>query len=397
MKKSIFIPIFFIFSLFSFNSSVLSAQIPSDSITFSLLTCSPGEEIYTLFGHTAIRCQNHTKDYDLVFNYGLFSFAAPNFEFRFMRGVPDYRLGLHDYKSFAVGYSLSNRSITEQVLNLTQEEKTKLWSLLIKNYEPQNRIYRYNIFYDNCATRPRDKVEECLTGDISYSFEGLKANSFRDLIYECTKEHLWSRFAIDFCLGSKADLPITHREEMFIPFYLHDYFATAHIKSASGERKLVQKTNQLLSSSPDFIDEASFDYPDPLPSAVVLLLVIAVLTFWEYKKRRRFKIIDVLLFLAAGITGSIVAFLVCFSDHPTVSPNYLLLIFHPFHIFILPLFFIKRARRFLTFYKLVNFAILTLFILFFWLLPQRINLAVVPLALCLLLRTANCLLNLNRK
>ena len=134
----------------------------NDSIRLSLLTCAPGEEIYSYFGHTAIHYEDPGKGIDVVFNYGLFNFGAPNFIFRFALGQTDYILGATPYNRFAAEYIFEERSVWQQTLNLTPDESRKLASLLIENSKPENRTYRYNFFYDNCSTRPRDKIEECI-------------------------------------------------------------------------------------------------------------------------------------------------------------------------------------------------------------------------------------------
>ena len=208
---------FFLYTILSFFLLLPSAgQAPAnsnDSIRLSLLTCAPGEEIYSLFGHTAIRYENPSQGIDVVFNYGLFSFNTPNFIFRFSLGETDYQLGVTDYEHFAAEYAFYGRSVWQQTLNLTDEEKTKLIQLLQENYRPENRIYRYNFFYDNCATRPRDKVEESLQKSGSQLLfsntytENNETKSYRDIVHQYTKGHPWAQFGIDFCIGSQADRP----------------------------------------------------------------------------------------------------------------------------------------------------------------------------------------------
>ena len=153
-------------SLLIIWGSMLSYAQKRDSIQFSLLTCSPGTEIYSLFGHTAIRYQNYTQNKDIVFNYGMFSFSSPNFIYRFVKGETDYQLGVNDFRSFEAEYMFRGSSVYQQILNLTYEEKLKLQNLLFTNYLPQNRVYRYNYFYDNCTTRARDQIEKCIDGDV---------------------------------------------------------------------------------------------------------------------------------------------------------------------------------------------------------------------------------------
>lgn len=201
-------------------------QPQDDGIRLSLLTCGPGKEIYSLFGHTAIRYENRRKGIDVVFNYGLFSFQSSNFILRFTLGETDYRLGATEYKYFLSEYLLDNRDVWEQTLNLTTEEKQKLINQLEENYRPENRVYRYNFFYDNCATRPRDQVERAVNNSLRYSDDMTTTDtgrSFRDIVHQYCQGHPWSQFGIDLCLGSEADRPISRHQMMFAPFYLKDF------------------------------------------------------------------------------------------------------------------------------------------------------------------------------
>lgn len=128
------------------NAQVTQQQksAATDSVRVSLLTCAAGGEIYSLFGHTAIRYENYTRGIDAVFNYGMFNFNAPNFIFRFALGETDYQLGVTDYEHFAAEYNYLGRDVWQQTLNLTEEEKERLITLLTENYRPENRVYRYN-------------------------------------------------------------------------------------------------------------------------------------------------------------------------------------------------------------------------------------------------------------
>ena len=194
-----------------------SVRAQQDSVRVSLLTCAPGTEIYELFGHTAIRYENPAEGKDLVFNYGIFSFNTPNFVLRFVKGETDYRLGVVPYSYFEGEYAVRGSSVYQQTLNLTDEEKQKIWDLLEENYRPGNRIYRYNYFYDNCTTRARDKIEDCIDGKVVYP-QAEEGVTFRDIVHRCTKGNEWDELGIDLCLGSEADVPIDGRKQMFAPF-----------------------------------------------------------------------------------------------------------------------------------------------------------------------------------
>ena len=206
MQRSVYTIIIYIALLLlpclSIRATEAQAPPQEDSIRLSLLTCGPGEEIYSLFGHTAIRYEDPKRGVDVVFNYGLFSFDTPNFILRFTLGETDYQLGVTDYRRFIASYWMEGRDVWQQTLNLTPAEKRKLVALLEENYRPENRVYRYNFFYDNCATRPRDQVERAVDGRLRYADDMESTDtgrSFRDIVHQYSEGHPWARFGMDTC------------------------------------------------------------------------------------------------------------------------------------------------------------------------------------------------------
>lgn len=380
------------------------AKHEPDSIRLSLLTCAPGEEIYSLFGHTAIRYEEPEKGVDIVFNYGLFSFNTPNFILRFALGETDYELGATSYQRFAAEYEYFGRSVWEQELNLTPAEKKHLINLLEDNLRQENRIYRYNFFYDNCATRPRDKIEEGIQGQLIYSplCKAEEPKTFRDIIHQYTAGHPWAQFGIDFCIGVDADNPITDRQMMFAPFYLKNAFEEAKINRDSTVRPLVSNNRKIIDCEqwPEQISEPESDIWDimtPLRCSLLLLILVSGATIYGIRKRKSLWGLDTLLFSAAGIAGCIITFLALFSQHPAVSTNYLLFVFHPLELFCLPFVIFKERKGQKSWYHLANAVVLTLFIVLFPVIPQRIDFAVLPLALCLLIRSASNLILTYKK
>ncbi len=366
-----------------------------DSVRISLLTCSPGEELYSLFGHTAIRYEDPKRGIDVVFNYGLFSFRTPNFALRFALGETDYMLGAEDYDSFISEYMMSNRSVWQQTLNLTREEKAKLIGLLEENYRPENRMYRYNFFYDNCATRPRDKIKESIDGTVVYPDLEQEPVSFRDIVYRFTKGHSWARFGFNLCLGVEADQPVTNEQMMFVPEYLKEAFAKTAIETNEGSHPLVASTSTLFEQEPQ--EETGTEKFTPFAVALLLLLICIFQTLKDIQRRKGCWPFDLLLFAVAGLAGCILAFLALFSSHPTVDRNYVLFVFHPGHLFFLPYIIncIRKGKK--CWYLAANAVVLTLFIAFSRLIPQEFESAIVPLALCLLIRSASNLIITYRK
>lgn len=362
-----------------------------DSAKCSLLTCSAGEEIYSLFGHTALRYEDPARGIDVVFNYGMFSFRVPHFALRFALGETDYQLGVTEFSRFAAEYQWDERDVWQQTLNLTSREKQRLWEALTENYRPENRTYRYNFFYDNCATRPRDRIEACVDGRVEYAAAQdttAMVCTWRDLLHRYTEGHPWARFGIDLCIGSRADKPASYREQMFVPFYLQQYLRGACIVSEQGDRRpLVGEEVKVVDAAHTAQEESLL--PSPMQAALLLWAGVTVLSIYGVRRRKSLWALDGLLFGTAGVAGCILAFLAACSQHPAVSPNWLLLVLHPLHLFCLPCVLIRVKKKRLSRYMAANGVVLTLFIVLLAPIPQFIPPAVLPLTLCLLVRCAS--------
>ena len=368
-----------------------------DSLRISLLTCAAGEEIYTLFGHTAIRCENLTRKTDVVYNYGVFDFSSGGFVLRFALGETDYRLDKSRTDYFTYAYYYYGRDIRQQVLNLTQAEKERLVALLEENYRPENRVYRYNFFYDNCSTRPRDKVEEAVEGTVDYGVDmnAPTEHTFRELIYRYSEGHPWSRLAMDLCLGSEADKPISGRTMQFVPFLLQADLTKAQVMDDIGQKRpLVSQENLLVKAMPK--EKSREGGLTPELCAWLCFAVTLLLTLYGLRRRKSLWGVDAVLYAAMGLAGCVLAFLVFFSQHPCMSPNYLLFVFHPLHLFGLAEVVYKERRGRLSFYQTANLIVLTLFTLLWGAFPQEFPLTVLPLALCLWIRSVAHLVEVKR-
>lgn len=378
------------YTLFIIGMLLLSPMVHAkgqDSVRISILTCASGSEIYELFGHTAIRYQNKARGEDIVFNYGMFNFNAPHFIWRYIKGETYYELGVMDYRNFMQEYEARNSSVYQQTLSLTPIEKKALYWALIKNYQPEHRVYLYNFFYDNCSTRPRDKVENIVKGNINYRMDD-EVMTFREIVHQFTKGHPWSQFGIDLCLGSEADKPISSRQKMFSPYYLKDALTTALVSRGKGSvESLVSNASFLYKSDPNQNRDLEESLFSPIVCGFILLFITMVVSYVGIKKNRIYWGFDIALFGIAGIAGCILTFLACFSLHPAVSPNFLIFIFHPFHLIGVAymIWCVKTNHK--DFYSVANFVILTLFLWSTEAMPQQFNQAVIPLALCLLVRS----------
>lgn len=376
-------------SLLIYMVGVPAHAAEGDSIRFSLLTCGTGDQIHTLFGHTAIRMEHPADGVDHVFNYGVFDFNAPHFEYRFMKGKTDYWLDVQSFGNFMAAYRYYNRSVWQQTLDLTPAEKEKLRHILYTNAQPENRMYRYDFFYDNCTTRARDRIEDCTDGKVIYEATDYR-KTFREIVREYTNGYPWDAFGIDFCLATETDRPITYREETFAPLYLMEAFRTARIADGEGhERLLAGEPEALFLASPAPDDSGTFT---PLLYGWLFCIVLIMATAYGVRRGKSLWILDLFVFAAAGLAGCVAAFLVFFSEHPAVHINFLLMVFHPLHLLLLPFFLRKEARGQRSWYHRINLVVLTLFILLWPVIPQHFNMAVLPLALGLLLRSGSNLI-----
>lgn len=358
-----------------------------DSLIFSLLTCSPGNAVYELYGHTGIRCRSFSGGGDWVFNYGVFDFSEPHFIGRFLRGECDYRIGVAPFDAFCQEYDDRGSSVYEQVLNLTASEKHALLVLLTENLRPENLYYRYNFLYDNCTTRARDMIERAVDGNVVYPTKDT-LKSFRQIIHQYTAAYPWAELGNDICLGAEADVKVSEREEMFAPMYMLAYADSAVIVSPDGEvRPFVLSKAEIVRGRTT--DEAAALYVTPFAVMTVLLVLVLLLTFLELRYNLKFWWLDIVLMTLQGGIGLVVTFLFFFSVHPTVGSNWQIIVFNPLPLLALPWVVWSAVKGRKNGYHYVAAFVLTFFIIFSLLLPQDFCDVVVPLAFILLTRACS--------
>jgi len=375
----------------------------SDKAYISLLTCSPGQAVWAQYGHSAIRVYDPLQQIDIAFNYGIFDFQSKHFVWRFVKGETDYILGAYSTSAFMREYKEENRRVTEQVLNLTKTEKENLWNALCENSLPENRTYRYNFFYDNCATRARKIIERSLEGGVSYD-PVTPYTSLRDIVNHYTKGHPWARFGISLVVASPADKPAPYIDQLFAPEMMMEAFATAtihsvqsdrpdSIQSVQGDRPLVERVDHLADTNPSVSFE-QFPWPHPLIVFWLLFAIVAFTTWRGYKKKSHSWLCDGLVFAVAGIAGLIVFVMNFFSAHPAVSHNWLLLWLQPLHLLFAVSLILSCSRksRIPTVYYLINLPFMLFALVGFLFLPQYFDPACLPILLAILCR---CLYGLS--
>lgn len=319
-----------------------SAEESMDSVEVGLLTCSPHQLIYGYFGHTAIRFHDLKNGDDWTFNYGIFNMRIPFFIPRFVFGLTDYEMGVMPFDVFCSEYGHFGSGVTEQILNLTQEEKQNLYDALAENYRPENRKYRYNYFYDNCTTRARDMIERCITGKVRYNEEQVSKTTYRNLVHDCTMIHPWTSFGIDLALGAKSDREIGRAQQEFLPVRLLQDFSSAVIIDANGQtRPLVMSTRIDVKPGVQVVDSG---FPlTPTETSIVILLITVFISVYEFYKKRQMWIYDGILMLPTGLAGLLITFLL-FSEHPTTTINFMFLVLNPLPLVYLP-YMIKKSLK----------------------------------------------------
>jgi hypothetical protein len=292
------------------------SQIPlSDSATISLVTVAPGTELYSIYGHSALRVRDRAQNLDRCFNYGTFDFDQPGFILKFMRGKLLYYVNPESGRAFERGNLADHRSMVEQELNLTIVQRQELYTLLRENVREENKFYKYDFFYDNCATRIRDIVKKAYGDKLTYSSNGSESKTtMRQLLDPFQRNYPWTDFGIDIILGMPADRIASPEDHMFLP---------------EGMMKVFYQT-QTPDGKPLVL--SSKNIPDPPPGDVILpynrftkpmfisLLVFALGLFtMRYPKAER--IFNGVFYFALGIAGLIIFFLWFLTDHQATKNN----------------------------------------------------------------------------
>lgn len=377
---------------------------PDSAARFSLLTCSPLAEVYATFGHTALRYQNPATDADIVFNYGVFRFDD-NFLFNFVKGDTYYELGVQQCEHFLKRSASEGQGVVEQELNLTAQEVEQLYEFLCINYEPQNRKYLYNFFYDNCASRVRDIFAEMFADSLQWRMPStdsadslwisavhnhLKTTaqpSFRSLVHVYTSRNSWLQNGIALVLGVPADRPVTEFETMFLPDCLFLLSHDARIVPVGGigkERNLVRKTNLLLEAKP--LPQASLLF-SPNVFLWFLAIVFLAIACVEYRTKKHLYWLDSLLYFKLGALGILVWFLSFFSIHPAVFPNIHALWASPLHIVFAIVWLVPELRNYIQWYVKLYTCIFAAMIVLYVVPLQYISVSFVAVFIIMLSRT----------
>lgn len=313
--------LFLIVLLFSFS---IYAQNNSFHLRISLLTCGTGTEAWETFGHTALRVVDSTTGEDVVFNYGMFNGYGDGFLLQFVRGKLPYYVAYYPFPSFLQEYRDYGRSVAEQELLLNDSIKNNIRNFLLDNCEERNKYYKYDFFFDNCATRIRDIFPNVLGKDFHYAnvLPAGKKLSFRNIINRYFYAVHWQRFGVNLVLGSKIDKIMSNDEIMFLPDYLNDGVGRANLLG-----KPIAKEKEILVNGSVPV-KVGWDEP------MWLMLVFLGLTLIGFKFRKWNQVMNFVLLFLSGLLGCIILIMWFATDHQTCQDNFNLLWALPTNLFL---------------------------------------------------------------
>lgn len=345
--------------LFTFLLSIISSVVCATP-RISLVTLGPtDEEVFFLYGHTAIRVEDPERNEDLVYNYGYFSLEQENFIVNFLMGRPMYSLGVIPFDLFVEEYHNQGRAVLVQELNLTVKEADAFRHYLEWNALPENRNYLYNFYFDNCATRPRDLIEK-FSGGLLFQEDALPKQTFREAIRLKSASSEWYTFGADLCLGWKSDQQMTLKDAAFLPDYLAKEINHAYRKDTGIPIVLKQR---LLSHQSHVVPVAK---RVTAPLVCFFFLIVIYLLLYYFKRvqigRLFLNIFRGTLYLLLGLSGMIIWFLSLVSEHPHTWPNANLLLLHPFWLLLAATFVCRKYCKIAIWLYFANFVALIIYI-----------------------------------
>lgn len=299
-------------------------RLLSDSAQIYLLTCTPGTEVWSKYGHTGIRVVDSAQKLDIVFNYGIFDLTSDDFYIKFVHGETYYQLGIESYYYFNRFYSSIGRTTYWQELNLNHAQRQQIFDALLTNYQPENRYYLYNFVFDNCATRPYYLIKNALQDTILSSYEGYLGTTFREAITHYTGHNSWVDFGINLVFGSDADQPMTNEQRLFLPEELMNYIAQAKLSDGT---PLVKK--QYINAFPPA--KVAW-YANCWWGIALFGVLMLLLSLYDRRRGRLSWGVDLALGILYLILVALIIFLTCFSCHPLVGFNWRLVLFPIIHL-----------------------------------------------------------------
>jgi hypothetical protein len=339
----------------------------------SVLTCTPGHQLYSVFGHSAIRVQDTINDrpVDLVFNYGTFQFTD-KFYGQFAQGRLDYYLSVAPFYEFQQQYLFDGRGIREQYLLMSDQDLKKLEALLLENAEESNCTFRYHFFKDNCSVRVWNIIKKASSQNITID-RPAPTVTFRQAIQTYLDYMPWGDWGIDLALGAPCDETMTMDDLAFLPDSLENLLANARY----GNHHLVTPSLEMIPVDQDLILPK---WNQPLWLNVLLLIAVLIVGTWMSKKGALRNWVESIFMFLMGALGLLIIFLWFFTDHDTTHANWNLLWANPIWFYLM-FFPPRQCAGFQRKVAILQLILTMLAFLGFGILPQSFHPAVIPLLL----------------
>jgi len=319
MKKNIFLSLLFIFFVIQLQKAQVNLSVYSE---ISIITAGPGDELYEKFGHSAIRIKDPVLNLDIIYNYGIFDFNAPNFYTNFAQGKMYYLLAKYDFKYFLNTYKKEKRWVKQQVLNLNQQQKQAYFNYLETNALKENATYLYDPFFNNCATKLRDITKYVFKNDVQFKNKDIgDYKSLRNLMNQELYFNSWGNLGINLIAGIILDEKRKSEAYMYLPDYVYSIFKNATVKSNNDKNKqLVLREDVLLNFKEK--SNSKFNLFSPIILFTLIAFIGVFITYKDFKNKKRTKIADFLVFFTTGFVGLILVYLWVFSSHKTAPNNF---------------------------------------------------------------------------
>lgn len=362
--------------------SIFPLLSQTDNTQVYLITCDPGPESHTMYGHSALRLYDSISGTDVVYNWGVFDFSTTNFNYKFARGQLNYKLAAYSYKSFLNEYGPTKRSVYMQKIYIPDSELLRLKEMLDENLRPENVYYKYDFFWDNCATRIRDILEDVYGDKLVYpEQEGEPEVTYRDRLDEYHDGVLWMDAGIDLLLGSPADQPCGFRESMFLPEYLMKNLSEAHV--TDGDKRVM-----LLGPTEMVFDHERPEYDTGILKQPWFWLSVAFIIVFLFTALVRVPALqngfDLVFWSVLTVLALLMIFLNYVTDHVAMKQNYNMIWLNP--LIPIALYAIFAKHKLYWFWR-VQIALSVIFMLVIVLISQSINPAFIPVLLMIIIRS----------
>jgi uncharacterized protein DUF4105 len=320
-KVFLFLALTFCFVNITYGQS----NLLSEKAQISLLTCGTGDELYSLYGHTALRINDPVNQIDIVYNYGAFDFDTQNFYGKFVKGDLEYFVATSSFEEFNYSYVYDNRDIFEQKLNLTQEQKQKIFSELGNVLSSEKRYYTYKFIDRNCTTMVRDVINNVLTTPISTKIPDTQKN-YRKILYDYQTNKFYENLGINLMFGAKTD---RQSDQLFLP-----------VELLEGVNKSTNKGLPLTNGTITIYKKQDRNESKSLwNSFYTFAFIMLLIAFGAYKK----KSIAITYLSIAGVLGLFFSLVGLYSFHEEVLWNYNVLLFSPLYIPLIWLVVMKKS------------------------------------------------------